>query len=75
MWTHVKRYHEKELKNDTPSTSKIEAGPPLKKQATLEHILDKNVMYDTDDSRAKAITELIAEQICMCRHGAVRYSK
>lgn len=65
MWTHVKRYHEKELKNDTPSTSTTEAGPPLKKQATLEHILDKNVMYDTDDPRAKAITRTIAEQICV----------
>ncbi|KAF9409727.1 hypothetical protein HW555_011017 [Spodoptera exigua] len=65
MWTHVKRYHEKELKNDTPSTSTTEAGPPLKKQATLEHVLNKNVMYDTDDPRAKAITQTIAEQICI----------
>ncbi|KAF9409722.1 hypothetical protein HW555_011012 [Spodoptera exigua] len=65
MWTHVKRYHEKELKNDTPSTSTTEVGPPLKKQATLEHVLNKNVMYDTDDPRAKAITQTIAEQICI----------
>ncbi|CAG4992891.1 unnamed protein product [Colias eurytheme] len=65
MWTHVKRYHEPELKNDTPSTSNTEAGPPNKKQATMEQILDKNVMYDTDDPRAKAITQTIAEQICV----------
>ncbi|CAG5044280.1 unnamed protein product [Parnassius apollo] len=63
--THVKRYHEMELEKDTPGTSSANGGPPPKKQATLEHILEKSVMYDTDDPRAKAITQTIAEQMCV----------
>lgn len=65
MWTHVKRYHEKELEKDTPGASSADGGPPLIKQATLEHILEKSVMYNADDPRAKAITQTIAEQICV----------
>lgn len=64
LWNHLKRSHSEEIdKMDNSESS--EPGPPMKKQATIPQILENSKKYAVDDIRAKEITRLIAEEICI----------
>lgn len=68
LWTHVKRFHEKELPasiNTVDETNTEVEVTPAKKQASLKEIWEKHTTYETGDPRAVKITYLIAEQVCL----------
>ncbi|CAG4958463.1 unnamed protein product [Colias eurytheme] len=68
LWTHVKRFQEKELHvciNTVNETSTEVEVTPAKKQASLKEIWEKRTTYENDDPRAVKITYLIAEQVCL----------
>jgi len=65
LWNHLKRSHSEEIDKANSTESTCEPGPPIKKQATIPHIFENSKKYAVDDIRAKEITRLIAEEICI----------
>lgn len=66
LWNHLKRWHSEEIETETDNSQyRCESVPPPKKQATIIQILENSKKYAVDDNRAKEITRLIAEEICV----------
>lgn len=65
LWNHLKRSHSEEIDKINSSESSCEPGPPSKKQATIPQVFENAKKYAVDDIRAKEITRLIAEEICI----------
>jgi hypothetical protein len=68
MWAHVKRFHPEFLEKVTlgeECLTDMEGPSPAKKQATITEIFSRSASYSSDHPRAREITKLIVEEMCL----------
>jgi hypothetical protein len=68
MWAHMKRFNPEVLEKvtlDEESLTDMEGPSPAKKQATITEIFSRSASYSSDHPRAKEITKLIVEEMCL----------